>query len=162
MHYLGYTGHITSQPAAGVTPRADCTPSYSPTLSTRPTTVELETSRTWWEDDNIVSHILTSRLTTSVLSILPFEDDDKSLTPQTAHTVYDVLWKLYSVHNHTSSSALYSELCNLQCNGRVLEYVTKWRAGVLQLRAARFIFSFPMIIERFLDWLPTSVPYDIL
>ena len=162
VHYLGYTGHIASQPASGIVPRADRAPSYPPSVSTTPSRAELETSRTWWEEDNIVSHILTSRLTTSVLTILPFEDDDDSLTPRTARTVYEILRKLYSVHNHTSSSALYSELCNLQCGGRVLEYVTKWRAGISQLRAARFVISFPMVIERFLDRLPTSVPYDIL
>ena len=109
-----------------------------------------------------MSHILTSRLTTGVLSILPFNDDDESVTLRTARTVYDLLRQLYSVHDYTSSSALYSELCNLQCRGRVLDYVTKWRAGIAQLRAARFNVSFCMVIEWFLDRLPTSVPYDIL
>jgi hypothetical protein len=61
------------------------------------------------------------------------------------------------------SSALYSELCNLQCGARVLEYVTKWRAGTItQLRAAKFVVSFHMVIQRLLDCLPSSVPYDIL
>ena len=110
----------------------------------------------------MVSHILTSRLTTSVLSILPFDDDDEHIDPRTARTIYELLRQLYSVHDHTSSSALYSELCNLQCGGRVLDYVTKWRAGISQLRAARFVISFRIVIERFLDRLPTSVPYDIL
>lgn len=70
--------------------------------------------------------------------------------------------QLYSVHDHTSSSALYAELCNLLCGNRVLDYVTKWCAGIIQLRAAKFVVSFRMVIERFLDRLPTSVPYDIL
>ena len=43
-----------------------------------------------------------------------------------------------------------------------LEYVTKWRAGITQLRAARFFLSFCMVIEHFLDHLSLSVPYDIL
>ena len=76
---------------------------------------------------------MISRLTATVLSILPFDDDDNSIAPRTSRTVYDLLRKLYSVHDHTSSSALYSELCNLQCSGRVMEYVTKWRTGITQL-----------------------------
>ena len=160
--YLGHAGHIASPPATGIIPRPDRVPSYPPTLSSVPSATELATSRSWWEDDNIVSHILTSRLTAPVLSILPFDDDDESIEPRTSRTIYDLLRQLYSVHDHTSSSALYSELCTLQCGGRVMDYVTKWRAGITQLRAAKFVVSFRIVIERFLDRLPTSVPYDIL
>ena len=160
--YLGYTGHIVNQPASGTIPRPDRLPTYPPCLTATPSATELTASRVWWEEDNVVSHVLTSRLTATVLSILPFDDDDESLTPRTARSVYELLRQLYSVHDHTSSSALYSDLCNLQCGNRVLDYVTKWRAGVTQLRAARFTISSRMIIERFLDRLPTSVPYDIL
>ena len=160
--YLGLAGHIANQPAPGIAPRPDRVPSYPPTLSTVASAAELATSRAWWEEDNIVSHILTSRLTPSVLAILLFDDDDESIAPRTARAVYTLLRQLYSVHDHTSSSALYAELCNLMCGGRVLDYVTRWRAGIIQLRAARFTISFRMVIERFLDCLPTSVPYDIL
>ena len=69
--YLGYRGHIVNPPISGITPRPDHVPSYPPTLSLKPTMAELETSRTWWEKDNVVSHILTSRLTATVLSIPP-------------------------------------------------------------------------------------------
>ena len=91
---------------------------------------EIAASCAWWEEDNIVSHILTTCLASAVFSILPYADDDRSLARRTACTVYNLLRQLYSVHDHTSSSALYSELCNLHCGGRVLEYVTKWRAGI--------------------------------
>lgn len=79
-----------------------------------------------------------------------------------ARTVYELLRKLYSVHDHTTCSALYTDLCILQCGNRVQEYVTKWRGGINQLRAAKFIISSRMVIERYLDRLPTSVPYQIL
>ena len=103
-----------------------------------------------------------SRLNTSTLDILPFDKDDDSLAPRTARTIYKLLRKLYGVYDYISSSALYFELCNLQCGSHVLEYVTKWRGGIAQLRAAKFIFSFRMVIEQFLDRLPSSIPYDIL
>ena len=93
---------------------------------------------------------------------MPFDNDDDSLAPRTARTIYELLRKLYSVHDYISGSALYSELCNLRCGSRVLEYVTKWRGGVAQLRAAKFVISFRMVIEQFLDQLPSSIPYEIL
>ena len=74
--YLGYVGHITSPHGTGVTPYPDRVPSYPPILSGLPSAAELALSRTWWEGDHIVSHILTSCLTTSVLAILPFDDGD--------------------------------------------------------------------------------------
>ena len=159
--YLGYAGHITNPATVLGVLRPDRVPSYPPTLSTIPSSAELATSRIWWQEDHVVSHILTSRLTPSILSTLPF-DDDELLEPRTARTIYELLRQLYSVHDHASGSALYSELCNLQCGGRILNYVAKWRAGINQLRTAKFIISFRIIIERFLDRLPTSVPYDIL
>ena len=128
--YLGYLGHIANSPGPGVTPRPDHVPSFPPILSGTPSVAELAALRVWWEEDNVVAHILTSRLTTSVLAILLFDDDDNSIAPHTARTIYELLRQLYSVHDHTSSSALYSELCNLQCGACVLEYITKWHAGI--------------------------------
>ena len=160
--YLGYLGHISNPSTPGVMLHPDRLPSYPPQLSQPPTVEEFAASTLWWEHDNVVSHILTTRLTPSVLSILPFDDDNNGMNPRTARTVYELLRRLYSVHDHTSSSALYTELCNLQCGNRVQEYVTKWRGGITQLRAAQFVISYRIVIEQFLDRLPTSVPYQIL
>ena len=54
VHYLGFTGHISSQPIPGVVPRPDHIPSYPPRLLTTPSADELAVSRAWWEDDNIL------------------------------------------------------------------------------------------------------------
>ena len=77
--YLGYTGHIASQPAPGVVPDSDGVPSYPPNLSTPPSMAEITALCAWWEEDNIVSHILMTRLASAVFSILPYADDDGSL-----------------------------------------------------------------------------------
>ena len=160
--YLGHLGHISNPPAPGVISLSDRLPTYPPPLLQPPTNDELTASHVWWKHDNVVSHILTTCLTSTVLSILPFDDDNDGLNPRTARTIYELLRKLYSVHDHISSSALYTELCNLQCGNRVQEYVTRWRRGITQLRAAKFIISYRIVIEQFLDQLPTSVPYQIL
>ena len=79
--YLGFAGHIAGQPSPGSAPWPDRIPTYPPFLSVTPTAAELASSRTWWDKDNVVSHVLTSRLAASVLSILPFDDDDEHIEP---------------------------------------------------------------------------------
>ena len=58
--YLGLAGHIADQPAPGIAPHQDRIPSYPPAISSASSIAELAISRTWWEEDNVVSHVLTS------------------------------------------------------------------------------------------------------
>ena len=162
IQHLGYTGHISNPSPLGINPRPDRIPTYPPVLPDNPTGDEFSLYKLWWECDNVVTHILLSRLHPSVRAILPSDDDDDTAVPRTSRTVYSILRKSYSVHGHTSGSALLAELRGLHCGSRIIEYVTKWRAGITQLRSARHPFSMRDIIEAFLDRLPTTVPYQIL
>ena len=110
----------------------------------------------------MVTHVLLSHLHPTVRAILPSDDDEDTTVPRTSRMVYTMLRKSYSVHGHASGSALLSELRGFQCGSCVTEFVTKWRAGVSQLRSAHHPFSMRDIIEGFLDRLPTTVPYQIL
>ena len=58
--HMGLLRHIANPPPIGYAPLPDRIPSYMPTLSLVPSTMELMTYRNWWEDDNIVTHILIS------------------------------------------------------------------------------------------------------
>ena len=162
IQHLGYTGHISHPPTTGITPRPDRIPTYPPALPDYPAADELATYKVWWECDNVVTHILLSRLHSTVRAILPSDDDDDISTPRTSRTVYTILRKSYGIHGHASGSALFAELRSLRCGPRVQEYVTKWRGGVSQLRSARHHFSVRDVIEAFLDGLPVSVPFQIL
>ena len=96
----------------------------------------------WWEHDNVVSHILMTRLNAITRSLLPYDDGDSS-SPRCARTIYDTLREAYHIRGFSSGSALYNELCSLPCGSHVQDYVTKWRAGVSQLRAARYPPYYP-------------------
>ena len=139
--HMGLLGHIAYPPSSGYLPLPDRVPSYMPTLSMAPSTVDLTAYRNWWEDDNIVSHILIARLNPTTRSLLPYDDGDSG-TPRCARAIYDVLCSAYHLRGYTSGSTLYSELRALSCGSRVQDYVTKWHAGVSQLRSARYPLVF--------------------
>ena len=160
--HMGLLGHIASSPPPGYPPPLpDRVPSYMPTLSPVPSSAELTAYRDWWEHDNIVSHILIARLNPTTRSLLPYDDGDSGL-PRSARAVYEVLCDSYHLRGYTSGSALYHELRALTCGPRVQDFVTKWRAGISQLRSARYPLVFREVIEYFLSKLPTSVPFQML
>jgi hypothetical protein len=84
--HLGYLGHISDPPLSGLEPLPDRIPSYMPTLSAMPTHDELAEYRLWWECDNVVSHVLMTRLNAVTRSLLPFDDSDPS-SPRLIHFV---------------------------------------------------------------------------
>ena len=145
---------MANPPVTGTAPHPNQVPSYPPVLSPIPLAVELTTSWIWWEEDNVVSHILILRLMVPVLSILPFNDNNESLNHK-LHVLFTSCYNNFTVF-------MITHLARLQCGGCVLDYVTKWWAGITQLWAAKFVMSFHIVIECFLDHLPMSVPYDIL
>ena len=139
--HMGLLGHIVQPSPSGYQPLPDRIPSFMPILSLTPSPAELTVYRDWWEDDNIVSHILIGRLSATTRSLLPYDDGDSGM-PRCARAIYDVLCSAYHLRGYTSGSALYSELRALSCGSRVQDYVTKWRAGVSQLRSARYPLVF--------------------
>ena len=159
--HLGCLGHISDPPAPGFISLPDRVPTYPPPLYAPPSPVDLSNYKMWWEQDNIASHVLLSRLNPTVRSLLPFDDSDPT-QPRTSRVIYDILRETYSLRGYASGSALYSELRALPCGSRIQEFVTKWRSGVSQLRSARYPLIVREIIELFLERLPTSVPFQIL
>jgi hypothetical protein len=159
--HLGCLGHIADPPAPGLIPLPDRVPTYPPPLYVSPSHFDFSNYKMWWEQDNIASHVLLSRLSPTVRSLLPFDDSDPN-QPRTSRIIYDILRESYSLRGYASGSALYSDLRALSCGSRIQEYVTKWRSGVSQLRSARYPLIVREMIELFLDRLPTSVPFQIL
>ena len=158
---MGLFGHIANPPPTGYLPLPDRIPSYMPVLSEVPSPVELTAYHNWWENDNVVSHILIARLSPTTRSLLPYDDGDSGM-PRSARAIYEVLCNVYHLRGYTSGSALYSELRALSCGAWVQDFVTKWRAGISQLRSARYPLVFREVIEYFLSKLPGSVPFQML
>ena len=159
--HLGYLGHISDPPLSGRDPLPDRIPSYMPIISATSTSDDFSAYRLWWECDNVVSHVLMTRLNAVTRSLLPYDDGDSS-SPRTARTIYYTLCEAYHIRGFSSGSALYNELRSLPCGSRVQDYVTKWRAGISQLRGAHYPLIIREVIQAFLVKLPASIPFQML
>ena len=82
--------------------------------------------------------------------------------PRSVRAIYEVLCSTYHLRGYTSGSALYSKLRALTCGPHVQDFVTKWHAGISQLRSAHYPLMFQEVIKCFLSKLPASVPFQML
>ena len=92
--HLGYLGHISDPASFGSVSLPDRDPTFPPLLSMSPSPPELSAYRSWWEQDNVASHVLLSRLSPIVRSLLPYDDCDPSL-PRTSRVIYDIIRETY-------------------------------------------------------------------
>ena len=68
-------GHIADDPLPGAAFDPGLWPTYPPTVHQRSSHADLQTFTDWWSRDGIASHILTSRLSSSVLGSLPIANE---------------------------------------------------------------------------------------
>ena len=64
--HLGCLGHISDPQAPGFVSLPDRVPTYPSLLYAPPSPVDLSNYKMWWEQDNIASHVLLSRLSPTV------------------------------------------------------------------------------------------------
>jgi hypothetical protein len=129
-------------------------PTYPPVITALSTQAELSFWDSWWRSDGIAAHILTSRLSASARSQLPVSNPLAGPQRRTAREVFGHLRRLFGGGDYTSSSALKTQLRNLRCGARVVEYVTQWCAGVAQLNDSGYPFTLRESLEAFVDHLP--------
>ena len=155
----GLIGHIL-EPSAYVDPsRPDLAPTPLPVLSMSSTPPEIEASNRWWAEDNIVQHILLSRLGTTARGLLP----SSSTTTRTALSIYQILTKQYGTCNFADCTELLHSLHNSTCvAGRVPDFVSKWRVGLSKLQSARFGYNIKICIALFVRGLPSVPAFNTL
>ena len=155
----GLIGHILD-PSAYVDPnRPDLAPTPLPVLSMSSTPPEIEASNRWWADDNIVQHILISRLGATARGLLP----SSSTATRTALSIYQILTKQYGTCNFADCTELLHSLHNSTCvAGRVPDFVSKWRVGLSKLQSARFGFNIKICVTLFVRGLPPVPAFNTL
>ena len=155
----GLIGHILD-PSAYVDPsRPDLAPTPLPVLSMSSTPPEIEASNRWWAEDNIVQHILISRLGPTPRGLLP----SSSTATRTALSIYQILTKQYGTCNFADCTELLHSLHNSTCvPGRVPDFVSKWRVGLSKLQSARFGFNIKICITLFVRGLPPVPAFNTL
>ena len=155
----GLIGHILD-PAAYVDPsRPDLIPTPSPILSMSASPQEIEASNRWWADDNIVQHILLSRLGSTPRGLLP----SSTVSNRTALSIYQTLTQYYGTCNFADCTELLNSLHNSTCTaGRVPDFVSRWRVGLSKLQSARFGFNIKICISLFVRGLPPVPAFNSL
>ena len=155
----GLIGHILD-PSAFVDPsRPDLCPTPPPLLSMTSSPRDIEASNRWWTEDNIVQHILVSRLGSIPRGLLP----SSSMITRTALSIYQTLTQFYGTCNFADCTELLNSLHNSTClAGRVPEFVSKWRIGLVKLQSARFVFNVKICISLFVRGLPSIPAFNSL
>ena len=130
-----------------------------PVLTMSSTPPEIEASNRWWAEDNIVQHILISRLGTTPRGLLP----SSTTSTRTALSIYQILTKQYGTCNFADCTELLHSLHNSTCvTGRVPDFVSKWRVGLSKLQSARFGFNIKICISLFVRGLPSIPAFNSL
>ena len=142
----GLIGHILD-PSAFMDPTCpDLCPTPPPVLSMSSGPLDIEASNRWWQVDNIVQHILVSRLGSVPRGLLP----SSSTTTRTALSIYQTLLQFYGTCNFVDCTELLSSLHTSTCvAGRVPEFVSKWRVGLVKLQTARYLYNVKICISLF-------------
>jgi hypothetical protein len=132
----------------------DHIPSPLPVLPPYPSALEITALNHWWDKDNIVQHILISRLGAIPRGLLP----PPNIMTRTGLSIYRLLLEYYGTCNYADCTLLLNSLQNSTCTtGRVQEFVSKWRTGISRLQSAKFIFNIKICVGLFVRGLP-SVP----
>jgi hypothetical protein len=155
----GLIGHILD-PTAFVDPsRPDLAPTPPPVLSMSSSPREIEMSNRWWGEDNIVQHILLSRLGSVPRGLLPSSNSNT----RTALSIYKLLVQYYGICNFADCTELLNSLHNSLCTtGRVSEFVSKWRIGLAKLQSAQYAFNIKISISMFVRGLPSIPAFNTL
>ena len=155
----GFIGHILD-PSAFVDPsRPDLTPSAPPVLTMSSSPREIELSNRWWAEDNIVQHVLLSRLGSVPRGLLP----SSNVITRTALSIYQTLTTYFGTCNFADCTELLNSLHDSACTaGRVADFVSKWRIGLARLQSARFAFNIKICISLFVRGLPPIPAFNSL
>ena len=153
-------GHIADDPLPGAVFDPGLWPMYPPTVHQQSSLVELQSFADWWSRDGLASHILTSRLSPSVLGSLPIPNERMGQR-RSARTVYLTLRHQYGAGDYSAVMVIEARLCQLEClptRGavRVADFISTWRVSINQMEAAGFLPGSRQLLSIFADGLPNN------
>lgn len=153
-------GHIADDPLPGASYDPGLWPTYPPTVHQGSTQHELQAFSDWWSRDGLVSHILTSRVSPSVLGSLPIANERMGQR-RSARTVYFTLRHQYGAGDYSAVMVIEARLRQLKClpargGVRVADFITTWRVSYNQMEAAGFLPGTRQLLAIFADGLPNN------
>ena len=153
-------GHIADDPLPGAVYDPGLWPTYPPAVHRRSTQTELQSFTEWWSHDGLASHILTSRLSPSVLGCLPIPNERMGQR-RSSRTVYLTLRHQYGAGDYSAVMIIEARLRQLRClptrgGVRVTDFINTWRISINQMEAAGFLPGARQLLSTFADGLPNN------
>src|ERR1700678_4055587 len=153
-------GHIADEPLPGASFDPGLWPTYPPTVRQDSSLAEIQLFTEWWTRDGLASHILTSRLTSSVLGCLPVANERMGHR-RSSRTIYTTLCHQFGAGDYSAVMVIEARLRQLRClptcgGVRVTDFITTWRTSVNQMEAAGFLPGSRQLLSMFADGLPQN------
>ena len=153
-------GHIADEPLPGALFDPGLWPTYPPVVHQQSTPAELQSFAEWWSRDGLASHILTSRLSSTVLGSIPIANERMGHC-RSARTVYITLRHQYGAGDYSAVMVIEARLRQLRClpscgGVRVLDFISTWRISINQMEAAGFLPGIRHLLAIFADGLPNN------
>ena len=153
-------GHIADAPLPGAVFDPGLWPTHPPIVHQRSSPAELQHFTDWWSRDGMASHVLTSRLSPSVLGSLPIANERMGHR-RSARSVYYTLRHQYGAGDYSAVMIIEARLRQLRClptrgGVRVSEFIATWRVSVNQMEAAGFLPGIRHLLTIFADGLPNN------
>ncbi|KAG6843259.1 hypothetical protein H0H87_006555 [Tephrocybe sp. NHM501043] len=161
---MGLWGHLCHIPTEGqvrdLTSIARLPPYFDEYSDEEATTA----FKDFWDADVVISHILTSKLSNTILNLLPSKrSGPHDLPVHTAHDVFTILSQQFSVGSLGAAKALRAKLCSSRTLlSGIPAYVKLWHSIVPQLEQTCWDFSMYDKIQGFVDGLPHISEFSTL
>ncbi|THU91673.1 hypothetical protein K435DRAFT_863179, partial [Dendrothele bispora CBS 962.96] len=152
--------HVCDPPPAGVPITFFNSPSYPPAPPPADDQDLCSKYLLWWKTDSHAAHVLSSRLSPSILAFLPDHIDSTTGLPRTSRAVLMAIKQFCNVNNAASASLLKEALFSRTCGPSptaISTYCEAWRSDVGTLRTMGYRFDWSDAIFSFLSQLPPSL-----
>ncbi|THV02318.1 hypothetical protein K435DRAFT_614921, partial [Dendrothele bispora CBS 962.96] len=111
----------------------------------------------WWKTDSHAAHVLTARLSPSILACLPEHNDSATGLPRTSRAVLAAVKQFCNVNSVAAASVLKETLFARSCgtsHSAINSFCEAWRSDVGALRTMGYHFDWSDFIFSFLSQLP--------
>ena len=151
--------HDIMLPGAAYDP--DLEPTFPPSITRDSPQHEKDLYSEWWNHDKVAAHVLTSRLSPSVLGTIPIANSQLGQR-RSARTIYATLRNNYGAGDYSAVMAIEARLRRLRClptrgGVRIPDYVSTWRMLYNQMEAAGYPPSARQTLTMFIDGLPMNI-----
>jgi hypothetical protein len=153
-------GHIADEPLPGAIFDPGLWPTYPPPIQRGSNEHQIQAFTDWWSRDGLASHVLTSRLSPSVLGCLPIPNDRLGQR-RSARSVYLTLRHQFGAGDYSAVMVIEAKLRQLRClptrgGVRITDFITTWRVSINQMEAAGFLPGARQLLSILADGLPLS------